>query len=73
MVPIRLVDRVGLPVERRDALAAAIAPLASLDQVLRFGFRQTPPWVLVDIVVQDEYCHDVVMAAGDIVLVFDTT
>ena len=62
-----------------DALgrAAAATRLDTLEEVLRFGFAQRPAWQLAEVVVQDEFTHDVVVgiAAGPApaFLVFDTT
>ena len=54
---------------RLEALAAR-----GLDVVLRWGWAQTPPLEVVEVVVQDEFTHDVVMRwRGDRHLVFDTT
>jgi len=53
----------------------ARVPLAStLEDLLRWSFLQRPPWQLVEVVVQDEFTHDVVVrdpTRG--FLVFDTT
>jgi hypothetical protein len=54
------------------ARAQMATRLATLEEVLRFGFAQHPPWEIVDVVVQDEFTHDVVVA-GPGYLVFDTT
>ena len=60
------------------ALAAQLGQLSSLHQALRWGLAQQPAWSVVDIVVQDEFTHDVVFAAdgssaGDAALVLDCT
>ena len=60
------------------ALAAQLGQLSSLHQALRWGLAQRPAWGVVDLVVQDEYTHDVVFAAdgssaGDAALVLDCT
>jgi hypothetical protein len=52
--------------------AHAATRLATLEDVLRFGFAQRPAWDVVDVVVQDELTHDVVVR-GPAYLVFDTT
>lgn len=49
-------------------LDAQIARLATLEDVIRH-----PGLLLLDVIVQDEYTHDVIVAAGDAFLVFDTT
>jgi hypothetical protein len=56
-------------------LVAAVrlaAELPTLGEVLRFGFAQQPSWELVDVIVQDEFTHDVIVA-GPAFVVFDTT
>ena len=50
-----------------------VAPLRSLEQVVRWAFRQTPPSDVADVVVQDEFTHDVVIPWRGVHLVFDTT
>jgi|JI10StandDraft_1071094.scaffolds.fasta_scaffold3213358_1 hypothetical protein len=42
----------------REALAAC----GSLSSALRVGLAQRPPWLVVQVVVQDEFTHDVVFA-----------
>lgn len=60
------------------SLRLELAQLRTLQDVLQWGFRQAPQWEVVEVVVQDEYCHDVVMC-GPLVgerrryLCFDTT
>ena len=52
-------------------VASAIR-LATLEEVLRVGFAQR--WELADVVVQDEYTHDVIIEGPPpAYLVFDTT
>lgn len=56
------------------ARAAAAVRLDTLEDVLRFGFAQRPPWELVDVIAQDEFTHDVVVRGpAPAFLVFDTT
>jgi hypothetical protein len=42
--------------------------LRTLEDVIR-----QPGFTLLDVIVQDEYTHDVIVAAGAAYLVFDTT
>jgi hypothetical protein len=45
-----------------------------LGDVVRWAARQRPPRAIADIVTQDEYTHDVILAYRDALhLVFDTT
>jgi hypothetical protein len=56
------------------ARAALATRLATLEELLRFGFAQRPSWELVDVIVQDEYTHDVIIRGPEpAFLVFDTT
>jgi len=49
-----------------EALLEFLTRLGTLGRVLPWGLAQKPPWVVVDVVVQDEFTHDIVMAAeGD--------
>jgi hypothetical protein len=46
----------------------------TLADALRFGFLQRPAWDVAEIVVQDEFTHDVVIAGpAPAFLVLDTT
>ena len=56
-----------------NRLRDELASLWSLQEVVRWGFAQSPSYVVIDVIVQDEFTHDVVMHAGDIYLVFDST
>ena len=59
---------------RRAAVLAELAPLATLEEVLRWAFASSPPRDIVSVVVQDEYSHDVVLTGPDgLYLCFDTT
>jgi hypothetical protein len=49
------------------------ASLRTLEEVLAWAFAQHPPAELLDVVVQDEFTHDVVVKAREGYLVFDTT
>jgi hypothetical protein len=55
----------------------AAGGLDTLEDVLRFGFTQRPAWELADVIVQDEFTHDVVIEVpadpAPAFLVFDTT
>lgn len=46
--------------QARDALAAC----GSLADALRVGRELTPAWAVVDVVIQDEFTHDVIFEAG---------
>lgn len=59
-------------------LQRELAALRTLQDVLSWGFSRSPAWEIVEVVVQDEYCHDVVIRGplrGEVqlYLCFDTT
>ena len=48
--------------------------IRSLDSAMKWGLSQTPRIVPHDVIIQDEYTHDVLFrATDDSFLVFDTT
>lgn len=59
----------------RVSLAALVARQATLEHVLGWLRSTLPQPRIVEIVVQDEYTHDVVVDLGrdSLVLVYDTT
>jgi hypothetical protein len=63
----------SIPGEIRRTMEREIHPLRSLEQVVRWAFSRTPPSKVADVVVQDEYTHDVVIPWREVHLVFDTT
>ena len=63
-----LTDRSGLPPLERARLAADVARLVTLADLIRWS-----PAVVRRIVVQDEYTHDVIVPWRDRTLVFDCT
>ncbi|MEO7736231.1 MAG: hypothetical protein ABIY55_35055 [Kofleriaceae bacterium] len=67
---LRIVGQGAGPAEL--AWAQVATRLATLEDVLRVGFLQRPAWELVDVIVQDEFTHDVIVR-GPGYLVFDTT
>ncbi|MFP2959657.1 hypothetical protein ACLEPN_17905 [Myxococcus sp. 1LA] len=72
MVP--LTDRASLTADARGALEKELAPLTLLQDVVRWGFASTPPRDVTEVIVQDEFTHDVVMPWDQgSYLVFDTT
>ncbi|NOK04614.1 MULTISPECIES: hypothetical protein [Myxococcus] len=72
MVP--LTDRASLPQEARSALEKKLASLTLLQDVVRWGFASSPPRDVTEVIVQDEFTHDVVMPWMEgSYLVFDTT
>ena len=47
-----------------DDLRARLAAGGSLAAAIKVGLAETPAWTVVDVVVQDEYTHDVIFAAA---------
>lgn len=70
---VQLDDRVGLAPERREALEAAAGAHRTLSEVVRWALAENPPWAIAEVIVQDEFTHDVVLGGGDLWLVYDTT
>lgn len=57
-----------------DAIAAEIAGQRTLEDVVRWGLAQRPPRLVCEVVVQDEYTHDVVIEhPSGVFLVYDAT
>ncbi|MBF5044578.1 hypothetical protein FGE12_19420 [Aggregicoccus sp. 17bor-14] len=76
MAPLALEDRAGLAAEARAALQAQLAPLRTLEQVARWAFAQRPALDIAEVLVQDEFTHDVVVPLTQPeghCLVFDVT
>lgn len=73
LIGVHLTDYADLTGADRDALASAVARLATLEEVVRWGLAQPEPSTVVEVVVQDEYTHDVVMPWCDRYVVFDAT
>lgn len=64
---------VGMAPELVARLSLAVR-IDTLEDVLRFGFAQRPAWKLADVIVQDEFTHDVIIEGpAPAFLVFDTT
>jgi hypothetical protein len=69
-----LEDRAGLAPAARAALDADTARHVTLADVIRWGLGQEPQRIVADVVVQDEYTHDIVVPLADpLHLVYDTT
>jgi hypothetical protein len=65
--PKRALRTCGEVSDQRAAPLAWVARLDTLEDVLRRGLS------IVDVVVQDEYTHDVVTTVGELYVVFDST
>jgi hypothetical protein len=62
-----------VPEDTRRTIESEVLPLRSLEQVVRWAFSRTPPSEVADVIVQDEFTHDVVLPWRGMHLVFDTT
>lgn len=57
----------------RPDILNEVSSFRTLESVLEWAFARRPPAVLVEVITQDEFTHDVVIQAGaDCFLVFDT-
>ncbi len=60
--------------ETRAELERLVSGQRTLEDVVRWGLAQTPVVIVSDVVVQDEYTHDVVIAhPSGYWLAYDTT
>lgn len=67
-------DRVGLPPEQYQLLARIMSRHATLADVIVWGAAQIPECIVADVIIQDEYTHDVVLPYRDgMHLIYDTT
>jgi DNA-directed RNA polymerase subunit L len=58
----------------RARVACELETLGTLGQVLRWTLAQSPRAEFVNVVIQDEYTHDVIVRiAADLYAVFDST
>ncbi len=69
-----LTDRSDLTLGERAALEGELAPLRTLEDVLRWALKRPDPFDLVGVITQDEFTHDIVFSyKAPRYLVFDTT
>ena len=69
-----LIDHAGLPADELAQLTARIADHTTLGHVIRGWAAERPPRLVVDVITQDEYTHDVIFPYRDeLHLVYDTT
>ena len=69
-----LTDHANVSADTLNELAESVAGLETLEQVIRWGLALPSERTILEVIVQDEYCHDVVMEwDADVYLVFDTT
>lgn len=48
-----------------SSLATQVEFLGTLARVLPWGLAQRPQWTVVDVVIQDEYTHDVILGTEE--------
>ena len=72
---MELHDHAELSPDARDAISAIVKRHTTLERVVNWGFAQDPLVDIADILVQDEFTHDVIVPVPSkhIVLVYDST
>lgn len=75
---MRVINRAGLTPARLDAVGRELSGQHNLKDVLRWALAHPPgvflPTVVADVIVQDEFTHDLVVPWRDgLVLVYDAT
>lgn len=71
---MRVDNHAGLEAEKLEAIARLVAHHETLQDVVRWGVLYTPPRLVADVIVQDEFTHDVIVPFQDgLYLVYDTT
>jgi hypothetical protein len=74
MKRIPLTDRLGLNEAEWRTLQRIVQGHQGLDDIFSWGRTQQPPILPADVVVQDEFSHDVIVPwAAHLYLVYDTT
>lgn len=48
-----------------EALAKQVKWLGTLGRVIPWGLAQKPPWTVADVIIQDEYTHDIILSCDD--------
>jgi hypothetical protein len=71
---VELSTEAPLAASIRAEIAELVSGQKTLEDVVRWGLRCAPPVLVADVVVQDEYTHDVVVPhPSGVWLVYDTT
>ena len=75
---MRVVDKAGLTPEQLASIERELSGQQNLNDVMKWSLAQPRgtfiPSVVADVVVQDEFTHDVIVPWRDsLVLVYDTT
>jgi hypothetical protein len=69
---VRLRDHGLISPAELKRLHAVFESMGILEQMVHWASRAEPPGAVVDVVVQDEFSHDVVLRWAHVHLVFDT-
>ena len=75
---MRVVNKAGLTTEQLASIERELSGQQNLNDVMRWALSQPSgtfiPSVVADVIVQDEFTHDVIVPWRDpLVLVYDTT
>lgn len=75
---MQIINRANLSSEQLAQVASELAEHRTLTDVLNWGFKQPKgtvlPKIVEDVIVQDEYSHDVIVPWSDgLVIVYGTT
>jgi hypothetical protein len=75
---MQVTNRANLSAEQLGEIESEFAEHRTLTDVLNWGFKQTEgsvhPQIISDVIVQDEYSHDVIVPWRDgLVVVYGTT
>lgn len=54
-----------MPPASLQSLATQIEFLGTLGRVLPWGLAMRPQWTVVDVVIQDEYTHDIILGTDE--------
>lgn len=74
MREVPVTAQAGISSQQLSALSRVLRNHTTLQSVLDWCQAQTPPADLVDVVVQDEFTHDIVLGlGGGLFAVYDTT
>lgn len=66
--------RTAVPAEVRESIEALFGSQKTLEDVVRWGLAQSPVRIVEEVVVQDEYTHDVVIRhPSGVYLAYDST
>ena len=73
-MPLLVRTRASIDPATAESLEALTGMFHTIEEVVRWGLMGKPRRMIEEVVIQDEYTHDVVMPYADgLYLVFDTT